>query len=715
MLLLLFIAAFATDLGAWYRQGSEQQRAADVGSLNGISAYDREAKLLFPSGNGWDDLPAVATATTPSIGQVEQVAFDAAVDQIQNLLETSGLTFPATRPAANYAIDPNPTNIDPTNPAQASTITLVADDGTRVTITRTWAQAGFALDGVTPVFSRVIDISITNEGDQFFSNVLRSAPEITRSAQGLLANCGAVCNDVIEINPPFVGFRGSGNGDGFGPLLFDRTGDGVPDETWAVNHHSNGTNTGQIICVELETELPCPGHNAPNQAFALDYQTGNRPVEYIHPDGRIYFAARQRSTQALGLACWDAAAKDYCANEFISFWTQTTGTNFPAWINATGPFQHNGRLYIVSQDGQIGCATLALAPCSSAFGTAANPQAIDIAGSDTSNLPALNNGNFVSNGEQSGSTLILTQNGVAAGGSHGVLFRCLNLTNEVPTHCGNHWEGGFGVGGDDNLTFTRYNSAGASQGVCVFHIQNGNSECVNWTATPQGALPGIASGLDRLQQGWGGDTFTWTDSDDPSHVRTFFAGGNSNRVGCWNWQTQSACTDGPDDGGAYLITDNDRTGFGAALPYAFDQISERCLLGLGHQAVFFSFDPVGFGPCTDVEITTPITPCECDDANAGERWGLINLPEELLNQVTRLEATVSTGEDFRATTIPGFDQLDVLNGQLDLTPLNTDPGGPYTMVYLTLQADSALSGDDPVFTEPTNFNLEITTPPTLSE
>ncbi len=60
MVLILMIAAFATDLGAWYRQGQQQQRAADLGSLNGVNAYDAALKAYFTSqgASGWGDLGA---------------------------------------------------------------------------------------------------------------------------------------------------------------------------------------------------------------------------------------------------------------------------------------------------------------------------------------------------------------------------------------------------------------------------------------------------------------------------------------------------------------------------------------------------------------------------------------------------------------------------------------------------------------------------------
>ena len=715
MLLLLFIAAFATDLGAWYRQGEEQQRAADVGSLNGIATFDRVAKENFPVGETrWEDLTPGEQFVAEDAGIREAAA------QIQALLETSGLTFTTTPASFSIAavIDPNPPQPGFAN--HESTAILTADDGSIITITRGWRNTGVGLDGVTPVFVRVIEVSIDRDGEQFFSNILRDAPTITRAAESILSDCGAVCDNEVEFNPPFVGFKGTGNGDGYGPLLFDRDGDGEFDEAWAVNHHSNGANKGQIICVQFPESTtddaePCPGAPAANDAWDLDFQTGNRPVEYIDKaTGKIYFAARLgtdsfgETAQSLGLACFDARAQQNCTNPFISFWTQTTGTNYPAWINATGPFEFDDRLYIVSQSGQVACATLDLNPC-----TVSGPG--NVPGTNTSFLPGLNAGNVVSNGEQNGSTLILTQNG-----ADGVLFRCLDLSNGsgAVTSCGQHWEPGFGNGGDDNLTFTRFNTAGAPVGVCVLHIQNGKNHCVDWTASSQGAIAGLSADLAPIGNSWGGDTFTWQDPGS-NRTRTFFAGGNSNRVGCWDWNSNDSCVN-PDDGSAipFLQTNNAATdGNGNALPYSFDQISDRCILGLGHKAVFFSFNPLTFGPCVDVKITTDIEPCLCEDANAGARWGAITIPDGLIGSVTFLEASIVLPDGTDFVFPDGSTTLDVIanGGDIDLSELNDSPTF-IPQVELTLDADSALTAaGDVVFQDGFIANLEISINPTLSE
>ena len=688
MLLLLFIAAFATDLGAWYRQGEEQRRAADVGSLNGIAAYDRGSKAFFASLEaadpsrtvvGWGDLTPAEQLLA------EEAAIIDAVDTIQALLETSGLSFSAA-PTITIA---NP----PDDPFTESIVLLTADDGSVVTITRSFIENGTNVDTGAPIYTRVIDVSVSRTGEQYFSNIIRDAPTIDRSAQSLLSNCGAECTRAIVLNPPFVGFQGNGNGDGYAPLLFDRdvTTRGI-EEVWGVNRQSSGDGNGQIICMIVEDQAPC---GAP---LDLNYQTGNRPVEYISDSGKIFYAGRDRATERTGIACFDAAISAECATPFIGLFDQDTNPQFTGWINATGPFAYDGRLYIVSQDGRIGCVTEGMVQCGPNLTQ-------NLTTFNDARMPDLEDSEFyVSNGEQIGDRLYLTQNTAT-----GVFFHCLDLGagNGTVSNCGGApiFNTTLGNGGDDNLTFFAHDTNGTPNAICVLNILRMDNGCVNinsWTST--GEIAGMRTGLSNLGQSWGGDTLTWDGR------RTFFAGGNSNYIGCWNWETQAACTDGP-DGGAYLLADANYTGLGkAANPYGFAQISDRCIIGLGHQAVFFSFNPEGFGSCVDAGVGTPIFPCECEDGS-GNRFGEVRLPPALLGVVDEIYGTVSISEG--GAPLPGLDRvpLHLNGGVLDLTQVDQT----LDSLWLEIDVDAKLNDEgDVIWENEFRADLQIDVQPTLT-
>lgn len=740
MLLLLFIAAFATDLGAWYRQGEEQQRAADVGSLNGVASYDRELKDAIAAAPGdlstFQDLHEydVANGTTLSL-DAEQAAVLVAVEQIRTLLETSGLTFTGdgiqSQTFNAVAFDANGIA---TNPNSTSTVTLEADDGTVVVITRSLVPNGF--DDATPpnqLYTRAIDVSITRDGEQFFSNILRGAPQIERNAQSLLENCGATCQNQIVFNPPFTGFDAPGNGDGYTPLIFDANFDSQADEIWAVNHHARPGSVGSIICYEADSGNECGG-----TAYPLNYFTSRESTDYIHEGadasdphhGKIYFAASLNNRS--GIACFDAETRNYCTTPFRDFWNITTQGQHPGFINVNGPFFNNGRLYTVAQNGQVACVQLDMSNC----GTG-GVQTITY--NNAAEFPALNptggNRHRLLNGELIGNNLLVTQNTQG-----GVVITCLDVgapSGDV-TKCNTnseHYEPGLN-GLARNFTFTRYNDTGAAVGVCVWNLDGGHI-CVDENAQNPTTLPGLTAleNVDTWNGGFKGDAFTWDGQ------RTFFGLGSHNAILCYNWAATNGgapCTDGPDEGGAGLNDDNDflvnglglsdavtrerdsKDKAGGLQTYAFAEVTPECIIALGDEAIFFSFNPVGMGPCLDTQITTLIVPCACTDEAAGARWGSLQIPEGLLADVTSLSAKITLIDDPSAPAVsPEFDGVDLLdpavNGFLDLSSLNTHPSNP-AFVYLTLSVISDVDvNGNPIFATPYVADLEVSISPTLSE
>jgi len=659
MMLLLFIAAFATDLGAWYRQGQAQQRAADVGSLNGMQAYDREYKAYFDTAGvqTWDQLSDTQRA------EAERLAMASAINTIIGLLETSGHTFSSSPVEVQLSPPPNVAG-------DQSIFTITSDDGTLVTITREG-------DGMT--------VSLTADGDQYFSNLLRDAPQITRKGTAVLSNCGAECLHTIEINPPFVGFAATGQGDGYGPLLFDKdtSVDGI-EEIWAVNHHSNSGSNYNVICMSVETKSECSG--SANVHFALPYDTGNRPTEYIASNGKIYFTARDAGTNRSGLACFDGATRNYCSTQFVDLF-EDDARGGSGTINVNGPWEYGGELFIIAQDGQLGCVTLAMAPCAVATQ--------QTAAFGDSRMPNLNDGAIITNGEQVGSKLYFTQ-----GTSTGILFHCMDLSNR--TSCFTPvFSNVTGNPGDDVATFTRYDTAANATGVCVYDVVGRGSNCVSLSGADLGAISGMSSAFTSLSNSWAGDAIGWDGK------RTFIAGGNSNKVGCWSWEDGSvACPD------SSVLTTNDAfTGGGNARPYGFAQISDSCIIGLGHDSVFYSFNPEGFTACVDAKLSTVILPCTCADNT--NKWGEIRLPAELMAKVDQMWGTISVSAG-GAGISTDLDRVELHNngGILDLTGVESD----VDVLHLTLEVNAKLnpSTGDPVWTEPNSADDAINDQPTQS-
>ena len=253
-----------------------------------------------------------------------------------------------------------------------SVITIEADDGTLITLRR--------FVELTPNGDVVnsFSVEITATGEQYFSSLLRDAPQITRVSTSVISNCGAVCNSDFEIFPPFAGFNASGRGDGFSPLLFNK--DGVRfngfEEIWAVNHHidnADGRNIpGSIICMDAETQQACLGgtnqfdldaHYPTSAAPNNNLQTANRALEYIDSErGIILFVARDAGLDRSGIACWDARERQFCETAFIGLFDAATGPddggNWANFLNVNGPWVFGDKVYAIAQDGTWGCATL---------------------------------------------------------------------------------------------------------------------------------------------------------------------------------------------------------------------------------------------------------------------------------------------------------------------------------------------------------------------
>lgn len=654
MILLLFIAAFATDLGAWYRQGQAQQRAADVGSLNGMQAYDRGAKQYFADQgvSTWGELSAAQRT------EAERAAMLEAVNTIIGLLETSGHSFSATPTEVQLSPPPNV-------PGDESTFTATSDDGTLVTITRTGGG---------------MSVTLSADGDQYFSNLLRDAPQITRKSTAVLSNCGAECTRSIVINPPFAGFQGTGQGDGYGPLLYDKN----PsiqgfEEVWAVNHHAGN---GEIICMDVEGQIPC---KTDGSQFALNYQTGNRPVEYIDSTaGKIYYAARRAGDQRTGIACFDTAARAECSTPFVGLFDQTNNPSWSGWINVNGPWRNGNELYFFTQDGQWGCVTTGMSSCGSG-GTQAQA---------TGNMADLQHSqNFVTNGEQIGSKIYVTQNTPTA-----LVMHCFDMSNQSACWGSAQSFTSMPNGGDDHMTFFSHNSSGTPTGICTLDMINIKHGCTTIDGTTQFQIAGLNTAMAPLDAGsWGGDAFTWYGA---VKTRTFFAGGNSNQVGCWDWDSGDCGSLTVD--AAYSTSNN-------VNPYGLNQISSQCIIGLGHTSIFFSFNPIGLSACVETSVTTEILPCTCADNS--NKWGEVRMPAELMAKVDAIYATVSLTAG--GTALPGLNAVDLVasDGILDLGTVDASND----RLFLTLEVDAKLDiAGVPLWTSPITADLAVIVQPTLS-
>ncbi|GEM_PF-1350624 len=768
LMLLLFIAAFATDLGAWYRQGQAQQQAADVSSLNGVQAYDREVNAYlesFGTGTIWTDLSPAQRAAG------EQQAMFAAVDTIVGLLETGGLVFNNTTPdSVSLAVPPNVAG-------DMSVVVLTAQDGTVVRIVR----------GVVELASgelvSTISVTLTAPGDQFFSSLFRDAPQISRTGESTVSNCGAECTQPVTIDPPFTGFNAGGSGDGFAPLLF---GD---ESVWAINHHSNSDNrnfaqgsNGDIVCVLRETGAQCPGSpyslvnystpHSPNEVLVEFPPTAADPVLR----GKIYFPTTRRGFNAdgspntaanvSGLGCFDVEARNFCGIEFLPIWP---GDSNPNGSPAAGVFEHDGKVWVLSHFGQIACVNTNR-NINGGMTFCDNNQPVDTSAFGTGNVTDLNQtGNRRVWGHVEGDLLYAMNRDR----SNRAVFHCFNLDNGSPC---NGWGDANGVRLADvrdntSLAFPYYNTSGDLVAVCATRRERPNPAAIGCATTANGGVFTAPAGLTTLlanmrrvtpQNGnFVGRAFVWNEE------RLFLNGGGNERIVCWNFSTGFPCTnsDGtitngiinaetlatPDAvtrnlselGGGDLRDDN------VIEPYFLAQVTEECLIGLGDESEFFSLSPERLTGCVDTITSTVIEPCLCTGTGV-PNWAAVQLPDSLLNQVAGLEATVrdatpgaggvfvnevnpttglveptyqsGTGPIVTTSFFPtGIEDIDVgrpdpavnpmaTNGFVNLDGIDTS----VLAVELQLKVETEIVGGVPSIPGTATFDLSVVSHPTLT-
>ena len=711
MMLLLFIAAFATDLGAWYRQGQEQQRAADVGSLNGMQAYDRAVKDFFTARGvkKWEELSITDQQLAESAGMSEAVA------TVIGLLETSGLVF---TDAGSGSIAKEPTNNN-----DSSIWTVVATDGTIVTITRTFEETSVG----SGVFGRTLRVQVQAPGEQYFSNLLRDAPEINRDASATLSNCDADCAQDITLRPPLQGFTAAGNGDGFSPLV-----DLKAERVWQINHLFDGTRFGlewsQVVCMDARAEAQCSdwtpldkefyGHFIPDEVL----DTSNNRLFYPGMGQSVLPDANGRR---VGSCNMNGALEVFSSCEFFIACTSTTANAHckPTKIGddywGGGPWMVGGKLWATSAEGNIFCIDPAQVNTSSPW----------CPGYPSTGRTTVASGNLTTSNDFraliTGDVLGDDQEKLVIYNAPSNVFYCWDTSTD--NNCS-----GFG------LVDAQVDHSGSQRQASRFHQYDGDGNILRWCLSRSGGwvdagavqhtcvddsgsvannpIPNLVNNQARFLT-WN-EGFTWV-APDKSTVKMYFSGyapvnrgmADSGVVNCYDWKTRSMCADIEIDAG----DDTDS--------YTFRAFSRECVIGVGDTAKFFTFSAIDGTPCTSAQVTDTILPCDCNNDSLEKRWGSIALPadfRDVLNQahVFVLDGGVIIDPETGATTTgrpsathPVAHDL-IAEGQLDLTALNGVHDGPLTLLIVV---DAKLDNDgDLLWKEEKSVQYSLVVQPTLT-
>lgn len=697
MIVLLLIAAFAVDLGAWYRQGQEQQRAADIGSLNGIQGYDEalDAEFAAKSATSFDEL-----ANDVEREDAERAAMLAALDAITGSLAAGGINVSST-----------PTLLVGVPPAD-SVATVTADDGTVITITRT--------DGS-------IVVSTSRTGDQYFSNFVRDAPEITRSGTAKISSCNAICERDIELTPPFQGFDAAGSGDGYRPLV-DRDNGRV----WLINHLWDARDYAafdyfsDVVCMDIEQQAICNDW----QPLSKQFYGNMMPDEVIdHGRSRLYYPGMGQSVtpvngRMLGtcddyniatdceffIACVDTANRGHCPPTKISD---------GAW--GGGPWMVNDNLFAVDGDGYMYCIEPDL------IGTA-NPWC---AGYGANGRTTAAVGNVVAG--TSDRSLIL---GATLGSQDHKLI--IYHANSNKFHCWNtlsHSDcfGAVDAGFDERSTskaasrFYRYNTSGDKVGWCLTrsgHLDYSTTGPVRHTCVNESGVVNSNDPIPNLSNSQSGRTWnqfhTW--HGENGEARMFFSNyspvyndaADSGVISCYDWTTQNMCSIPTTDAGSDFDF------------YSFAEFSEDCLVAVGDVSKFYTFSPLTGEICTSSSVETAIQPCDCNDGSDEKRWGVLGLPLSFLEVLDSAHAFILDPTDgdkiinpedgSKSNTAPSVDHAfahDLIGeGPLDLSGLNSTYDHPLSLVIIV---DGKINDDGTLkWQQPMSASYSLIVQPTLA-
>ncbi|MFD8484080.1 hypothetical protein [Kitasatospora sp. NPDC059673] len=452
-------------------------------------------------------------------------------------------------------------------------------------------------------------------------------PELASPATGL----------VVPIAPPFTPINTATGGDGFTPILYTATINGVQTpEVWNIYHHGFG-NPPSVVCTDLLTNGPCPTPDGAPAVWprALNSSepgatTGDlgstRTPTYVQLGSKLYYAAVSRVESALiGVGCIDLQAQASCG-----FTALQTGEGLVVGGVVQAPNQH---IYAVSGTGEILC-----------YDAVANTSC----GTFNIGLPP-NEGQVVPSGDYAGimrtieGKIYVTDNQLAP---LPTVMSCFDPSTNAA--CAG-WATPRIVATPlddeparaDNV-FEMYNAAGTITGVCTIvggFYQGvtpavGTVECFDLTGNPIAAPPGLSTLVStNLSLGEANFQVPLTITALNGHLETEFPFWiyrgitptlNSTSY-CYDWTTQSPCAQYGANG---IVNGPPNVNGGNTSPYGY-AYDGQCKYSLGDTGYLFSIDPVtGASPCLKTRAQSSLNPAAfyCDGATGHVRsYGTVSL------------------------------------------------------------------------------------------
>ncbi|MEV7124318.1 DUF7507 domain-containing protein, partial [Kitasatospora griseola] len=483
--------------------------------------------------------------------------------------------------------------------------------------------------GFTKQWSTDNGASFSGTDQGVATNVVQARnPELASPATGL----------VVSIPPPFTPINTATGGDGFTPILYTATINGVSTpEIWNIYHHGFA-NPESVVCTDLLTNGPCP---TPAGAPATWPQALNSSVPgattgdlgstrtptYVQIGSKLYYAAISRDTLGLiGVACIDLQAQASCG-----FTALQTGSGLVVGGVVQAP---NQNLYAVSGTGEILC-----------YDAAANASC----GTFDIGLPP-NEGQTAFSGDYAGimrtieGKIYVTDNTLAPAPT---VMSCFDpSTNTACTGWATPKTVVTPTTADeparaDNV-FEMHDAAGTVTGVCTivggFYQQVtppvGTVVCFDLAGNPIAAPPGLTTLVStNVAPGEANFQVPLTITAPNGHLETEFPLWiyrgitptlNSTSY-CYDWTTQSPCSQYGTNG---IVNGPPNVNGGNTSPYGY-AYDGQCKYSLGDTGYLFSLDPVtGASPCQKTRAQAVLNPAAfyCDGATGHVRsYGAVSL------------------------------------------------------------------------------------------
>ncbi|MFE7528722.1 hypothetical protein ACFU7Y_23830 [Kitasatospora sp. NPDC057542] len=510
------------------------------------------------------------------------------------------------------------------------------------------------------------------------TNVVQASnPKLSAPATGQL----------VQIPPPLTPVNTATGGDGFIPILYTATINGVSTpEAWNIYHHG-AASPASVVCTDLLTNGPCPTPTGapatwpqPLNSSIPDGTTGDlgstRTPTYVQSGSKLYYAAVSRTVPRLiGVGCIDLQAQASCGFTPLQ---EGDGTVIGGVVEAPP----GGLIYAVSGTGEILCYDRTTNASCGTFniGLPPNEGQGTFPGDYAGTMTVINGKVYVTDNQQAPKPSVMScfdpsTNAACTGWSTPKVV--VTPTSSGPARV-------------DNV-FAMHDSSGAATGVCtvvggVYQQVNpamGTPVCFDFAGNPIAAPPGLQA-LVSTNVGPGEANYhnPLTITASNGHLETEFPfwlyQGNTPTLNssefCYDWTIQGPCTQYGTNG---VVNGPPNVNGGYTSPYGF-AYDGQCKYSLGDIGFLFSLDPItGASPCLKTRAQSTINPAAyyCDGATGHVKsYGTVSLVS------------------IDPTTV-NFDQSTVTVLAADGTTIGTFPFNPATG---TADISSVPVGDAPI-------------------